>query len=114
MTSTLTHLECTRCGKTYPANMLRNLCDCGRTLFARYDLARAAKTLTRAALATRPSTMWRYEEVMPPGERISLGEGMTPVIHCKRLGQQLGLHYLYVKDEGLNPTGSFKARGLSA
>ena len=114
MLSTLTHLECTRCGKTYPATALRNLCDCGRTLFARYDLARSARTLTRAALATRPPTMWRYEEVMPPGERVSLGEGMTPLVRCARLGSQLGLNDLYVKDEGLNPTGSFKARGLSA
>ncbi len=114
MDSTLTHLECSRCGKTYPHTALRNLCDCGRTLFARYDLPRAARTLTRQSLATRPPTMWRYEEVLPPGERVSLGEGMTPLVHCTRLGAQLGLSQLFVKDEGLNPTGSFKARGLSA
>ena len=114
MDSTLTHLECTRCGKTCPAGVLRNLCDCGRTLFARYDLARAARTLTRQSLASRPSTMWRYDEVLPPGERVSLGEGMTPLVHCLRLGANLGLPQLHVKDEGLNPTGSFKARGLSA
>ena len=114
MNSAITHLECTRCKKTYPPNVLRGLCDCGRTLFARYDLAKAAKTLTRSALAGRTPTMWRYEEVMPPGERVSLGEGMTPLIPARRLGNQLGLHFLYVKDEGLNPTGSFKARGLSA
>jgi len=112
--STLTHLECTRCGKTCPAGVLRNLCDCGRTLFARYDLARAARTLTPQSLASRPSTMWRYDEVLPPGERVSLGEGMTPLVHCLRLGANLGLPQLHVKDEGLNPTGSFKARGLSA
>jgi threonine synthase len=93
--------------------VLRNVCDCGRTLFARYDLPRAAKTLTCAALATRPATMWRYEEVLPPGERVSLGEGMTPLVPCPRLGEELILQNLYVKDEGLNPTGSFKARGLS-
>jgi threonine synthase len=114
MNSTLTHLQCTRCDKTYPHTSLRNLCDCGRTLFARYDLPRAARTLTRQALASRPATMWRYEEVLPPGERISLGEGMTPLLHCARLGARFGLSQLYVKDEGLNPTGSFKARGLSA
>jgi len=94
--------------------VLRNLCDCGRTLFARYDLPRAARTLTRQALAARPATMWRYEELLPPGERVSLGEGMTPLVGCPRLGARLGLQNLYVKDEGLNPTGSFKARGLSA
>ncbi len=114
MESTITHLECSRCGKTYPHTSLRNLCDCGRTLFARYDLPRAARTLTRQALAARPATMWRYEEVLPPGERVSLGEGMTPLIACPRLGARLGLSQLFVKDEGLNPTGSFKARGLSA
>jgi len=114
MDSAITHLQCSRCGKTQPHTALRNLCDCGRTLFARYDLARAARTLTRQALSTRPATMWRYEEVLPPGERISLGEGMTPLVHCTRLGARLGLAHLYVKDEGLNPTGSFKARGLSA
>ena len=58
--------------------------------------------------------MWRYGEVLPPGERVSLGEGMTPLVHCPRLGASLGLSRLFVKDEGLNPTGSFKARGLSA
>ena len=114
MDSAITHLECSRCGKTYPHNKLRNLCDCGRTLFARYDLPRAARTLTRQALASRPATMWRYEEVLPPGERVSLGEGMTPLVPCTRLGARLGLSQLFVKDEGLNPTGSFKARGLSA
>ena len=114
MESTITHLECSRCGKAHSHTALRNLCDCGRTLFARYDLARAARTLTRQALATRPPTMWRYEEVLPPGERVSLGEGMTPLVACPRLGARLRLSHLYVKDEGLNPTGSFKARGLSA
>jgi len=112
--STITHLECSRCGRTYAHTALRNLCDCGRTLYARYDLALAARTLTRAALAGRPATMWRYEEVLPPGERVSLGEGMTPLVNCARLGARLGLAQLLVKDEGLNPTGSFKARGLSA
>ncbi|HKO05075.1 MAG TPA: threonine synthase [Candidatus Acidoferrales bacterium] len=114
MESAITHLQCTRCGKTYSHTTLRNLCDCGRTLFARYDLARAARTLTRAALAGRPTSMWRYDEVLPPGERVSLGEGMTPLVRCPRLGARMGLTQLLVKDEGLNPTGSFKARGLSA
>lgn len=70
--------------------------------------------MTREALAGRPATMWRYAEVLPGSNPVTLGEGMTPLIHAKRLGQQLGLEALYVKDEGLNPTGSFKARGLSA
>lgn len=112
--STQTHLECSYCGKTFPHNQLQNLCSCGKPLLARYDLERAARTLTRAALAGRPPTMWRYAEVLPAAAPVTLGEGMTPVIHARRLGALLGLSNLYVKDEGLNPTGSFKARGLSA
>lgn len=116
MTSTLTLLECSKppCAKKYSPAELRNLCECGAPLLARYQLARAAKTLTRGGLAGRARTMWRYEEVLPPAPHVSLGEGMTPVIHAQRLGDRLGLAKLYVKDEGLNPTGSFKARGLAA
>lgn len=112
--TTITHLECSRCKKTYPHNQLKNLCDCGGPLLARYDLKAAKKTLTREALRSRPTTMWRYEEVLPSLEQVTLGEGMTPVLHAKRLGASMGLRNLYIKDEGLNPTGSFKARGLSA
>jgi len=110
----ITHLECSRCKKTYPHDQLKNLCDCGSPLLARYDLKTAAKTLTREALCSRSATMWRYAEVLPSREAITLGEGMTPVLHAKRLGAAMGLRKLYIKDEGLNPTGSFKARGLSA
>ena len=112
--TTITHLECSRCKKTYPHTQLKNLCDCGGPLLARYDLKAAKKTLTREALRSRPTTMWRYEEVLPSREPVTLGEGMTPVLHAKRLGASMGLSNLYIKDEGLNPTGSFKARGLSA
>jgi len=115
MPSTLTHLECSRCKKTHAHDRLQNLCSaCGKPLLARYDLETAAKTLTRQALAVRPATMWRYAEVLPGSAPVSLGEGMTPVVHTCRLGERLGLRKLYIKDEGLNPTGSFKARGLSA
>ena len=112
--TTITHLECSRCKKTYPHTQLKNLCDCGGPLLARYDLKAAKKTLTREALRSRPTTMWRYEEVLPSREPVTLGEGVTPVLHAKRLGASMGLSNLYIKDEGLNPTGSFKARGLSA
>src|SRR5579864_8119416 len=112
--TTIIHLECSRCKKTYPHTLLKNLCDCGGPLLARYDLKAAKKTLTREALRSRPATMWRYEEVLPSREQVTLGEGMTPVLHAKRLGASMGLRNLYIKDEGLNPTGSFKARGLSA
>jgi threonine synthase len=112
--TTITHLECSKCGESYSHEKLQNLCACGGPLLARYDLAKAAHTLRREALKSRPANMWRYAEVLPAREAVSLGEGMTPVIHARRLGAQLGLDALYVKDEGLNPTGSFKARGLSA
>lgn len=113
--SALTHLECSNCKKKWPHHVLQNLCpSCEKPLLARYDLQKAKKTLTPEALSSRVRSMWRYAEVMPPDEPVTLGEGMTPVLHAKRLGDQLGLKRLYVKDEGLNPTGSFKARGLSA
>jgi threonine synthase len=112
--TTITHLECSKCGEKYSHEKLQNLCACGGPLLARYDLAEAAQTLTREALKSRAANMWRYAEILPAREAISLGEGMTPVIHARRLGARMGLDALYVKDEGLNPTGSFKARGLSA
>ncbi len=82
-----------------------------------YDLDRASQALTRKALSDRPPTLWRYAEVLPvddPANRVSLGEGMTPLLKTERLGQQLGLKHLYLKDESQNPTGSFKARGMTA
>jgi threonine synthase len=112
--TTITHLECSKCRKTHTHEKLQNLCDCGGPLLARYDLKKATQTLTREALRSRPATMWRYAEVLPAREPVSLGEGMTPLLAAQRLGQQIGLQALYVKDEGLNPTGSFKARGMSA
>ncbi len=114
LATAITHLECSRCHKTYPHEKLQNLCVCGGPLLARYDLKAAARTLTREALRSRPATMWRYAEVLPARDPVSLGEGMTPLVPAERLGKRLGLDALYVKDEGLNPTGSFKARGLSA
>src|SRR5579862_3223000 len=116
MPSTITGLQCSKpeCGKPLPYSLLQNLCKCGAPLLARYDLAAAARTLTLDALQTRTRSMWRYEEVLPGAPAVSLGEGMTPLIPTKRLGEQLSLTNLYIKDEGLNPTASFKARGLSA
>ncbi len=112
--TTITHLECSKCGEKQSHEKLQNLCACGGPLLARYDVAKASRTLTREALKSRPANMWRYAEVLPAREAVSLGEGMTPVIHARRLGARMGLDALYIKDEGLNPTGSFKARGLSA
>ena len=116
--STLTHLECSICGARCECDELQTICrQCGRALFARYDLDAARETLTREALGGREASMWRYAEVLPASElagSVSLGEGMTPLLAAPRLGAELGCSDLLVKDEGGNPTGSFKARGLAA
>jgi threonine synthase len=113
-TTNVLALECSACGKKYDAGVEQHLCTCGKPLLARYDLRRAAATLTLENLKTRPRTLWRYAEVLPNDPPVSLGEGMTALVHAKRLGASMGLGHLYVKDEGLNPTGSFKARGMTA
>jgi len=114
--STLTHLRCSRCRSVHPADKLQNLCACGAPLLACYDLARAAETLKPEALAGRRRDLWRYEEVLPgkAEEAVCLGEGGTPLLRLTRLGKQHGCSRLYLKEEGVNPTGSFKARGLAA
>src|SRR5215831_3627318 len=112
--SSLLELECSACGKKYDASVEQHLCSCGKPLLARYDLRQAAATLNLGSLKDRPRTLWRYAEVLPDDTPVSLGEGMTPLVHTKRLGSSMGLENLFVKDEGLNPTGSFKARGMSA
>jgi threonine synthase len=113
LATTITHLECSKCGKKLAHDKLQNLCDCGGPLLVRYDLGAAARTLTPESLRGRAANMWRYAEVLPSRVAISLGEGMTPLIAAQRLGEKLGLAELFIKDEGLNPTGSFKARGMS-
>jgi threonine synthase len=116
--SYFTHLECSvPCGAApYDPRREQHLCTCGAPLLARYDLE-AAKAWSRDTLAARPPNMWRYRELMPlfDGEEpLTLGEGWTPLIHARRLGEPFGMPNLYVKDESLNPTNSFKARGLAA
>jgi threonine synthase len=116
--SYFTHLECSvPCGApAYDAHVTQHLCTCGAPLLARYDME-AAKGWSRESLAGREASMWRYRELMPlfDGEApVSLGEGWTPLMQAPRLGLALGLSNLLVKDESLNPTNSFKARGLSA
>lgn len=113
----LDHLECPKCGATYEAGQLHNLCRCGAPLLAVYDLERLAASLSPTDLVDRPANMWRYREFLPvadPNHIVSLGEGGTPMLHAEKLGRELGLDQLWVKDEGLNPTGTFKARGASA
>jgi threonine synthase len=116
--SFFTHLECSApCGAApYDPRVEQHLCTCGAPLLARYDLDRA-RAWRRESLVGRESSMWRYRELLPlfDGEApITLGEGWTPLIHARRLGAALGMARLFVKDESLNPTNSFKARGLSA
>src|SRR6266478_6306953 len=112
-------LECSACRKKYDASKEQHVCTCGKPLLARYDLRRAAAALTLDSLKSRPRTLWRYAEVLPNDPPVSLGEGMTALVHAERLGasircRQGTLQRLYIKDEGLNPTGSFKARGMTA
>src|SRR5712691_11297781 len=114
----LTHLECAACGLEHEARRLLNLCrECEKPLLVRYDLERAARTLTKESLAGRRPDLWRYREVLPverDANIVSLGEGWTPLLHATRLGERLGLSKLYIKDESQNPTQSFKARGMAA
>ncbi len=114
----VTFLECSRCGVRHERAKLHNLCrECGRPLLVRYDLARAGVTLTRDSLRGRAANLWRYREVLPVADDAAittLGEGWTPLAHAGRLGRRLGMPRLHLKDEGLNPTGSFKARGMTA
>ena len=112
----LSHLECARCRRTYEPGRAYNLCQCGGPLLCRYDLDKARQGWSREWLSHAPNTMWRYTPVLPvskPAALVSLGEGMTPLAPAQRFGAGLGLEDLWIKNEGLNPTGSFKARGLS-
>jgi len=114
--STLTGLECSRCPATYDAGQLQGTCKCGAPLLARYDLAAAAQLCGPGQIAERPPDLWRYHELLPVGSRaatVSLGEGMTPLLPMRRLGTELGVPGLLMKDEGLLPTGTFKARGAA-
>jgi len=104
------------CGKEYSCDEAANLCECGLPLYARYNLEKASSLLKREDLKGRVPTMWRYHELLPLKHQeniITLGEGFTPLFRAERLGSALGCDRLYLKDESMNPTGSFKARGLS-
>ena len=118
MFSYLKHLECTQCAESYPGNGLIGVSPCcGKVLFARYDLEKMRREVDRDELAGRRTDMWRFRELLPVQEQegiVSLGEGGTPLLAARELGRKLGLEQLYVKEEGLNPTGTFKARGIAA
>lgn len=105
----ISHFECSRCSEKVGAEGPQNLCPkCAGPLYVRYDLSSVAKTATRESLVTREKSMWRYRDVLPGAEPVTLGEGMTPLLPSRKIPGS------FIKDEGLNPTGSFKARGMSA
>ncbi len=112
----VSHIECTVCGRRHEAGRLYTVCqDCGQMLAVRYDLPRAAAAVSPEALRGRPPGMYRFRELLPltaVEEPVTLGEGGTPLLALPRLAAHLGLRHLRAKDEGQNPTGTFKARGL--
>ncbi|QYN18216.1 threonine synthase [Amycolatopsis sp. DSM 110486] len=114
--SFLSHLECSRTGDRYEADQVAGTSAAGAPLLARYDLERVRETVTREDIAGREPSLWRYHEVLPVRSRdniVSLGEGLTPLLPLPNQGKQSGVPKLLMKDEGLVPTGSFKARGAA-
>jgi threonine synthase len=111
------HLECSKCGNKLEAERPWNLCSiCGKPLIVLYNLKKIRKQIQREDLAQRPPNIWRYQEMLPlthTKNMLTLGEGYTPLIHARRLGDLLGFGNLYIKDESQNPTGSFKDRGMA-
>jgi len=106
--SGIAYLECTKCGALYSTDQPQTVCpNDGGVLYVRYDLEHLKRHFNHASLATRPPTMWRYAEVLPDATPVSLGEGFTPMLLSREFP------HVFIKDEGLNPTGSFKARGMS-
>jgi threonine synthase len=114
--SALSHLDCPRCGARHDASLPHGTCDCGSPLLARYDLDRVAALVKPGGIAGRPPTLWRYHELLPvtrPEGVVSFGEGMTPLIPLPRLGAEIGVPDLLMKDESPLPTATFKARGAA-
>jgi len=114
--SCLSHLHCPKCRAVYPADEVQQLCACGSPLLAAYDLDDVKKRLTPELLSRRPPDLWRYHELLPvrAGKHVvTLGEGMTPLLPMPRIGAEMGIRRLYMKDEGILPTGTFKARGAA-
>src|SRR5215831_14093912 len=116
MNSFVTHLESALDGTHLDADRVQTVHE-GRPLWVRYDLDRVREAIRPENFATRPPTLWRYRELLPlpfDHEPVTLGEGMTPLLPCPRLGAELGLSRLFIKDESQLPTGSFKSRGMTA
>ncbi|HVB96457.1 MAG TPA: threonine synthase [Chloroflexota bacterium] len=117
MNGFLDHLECSACAATYDADQLHTVCpSCGKVLIAKYDLKKVRDAVRPDDFTRRSGSLWRYREVLPvrnPENVVTLGEGWTPLLDAPRLGASLGCRRILLKDEGINPTGSFKARGLT-
>jgi threonine synthase len=115
--SYLKFLQCSSCATSFPVDIIQTFCyACQAPLMARYDLSSAYRDLNRDQFRNRPRGMWRWQELLPVHDKqnmISLGEGDTPLLHLEQVGKELSLPRLYLKDESFNPTGTFKARGLS-
>src|SRR5580704_227070 len=114
--TSVTHLECSLCNRKYNAGKPWNLCECGGPLLVGYDLPKIREAWSLDSFASAQDSMWRYAPALPVEHEssiITLGEGMTPLLPARRTGARIGSSDLLIKDEGLNPTGSFKARGLS-
>lgn len=110
------NLYCPKCGKDYKLNEIHHLCECGSPLLVNYDLEKAKEIFTKESLTGRVNSLWRYEELLPvqnEENRISMGEGLTPLIPLKKAGEKSGIPNLYLKDEGVIPSGTFKARGAA-
>lgn len=116
MTTYLKELECPKCGKKADPSKLHNLCECGAPYLVRYDLPKMAKEVDPKVFAQRPEGLWRYAELLPVVDeknRVDLGEGGTPIFQAPKLAKEYDVSELWIKDEGFNPTGTFKARGAA-
>jgi threonine synthase len=112
----VTHLECPKCSSTYASEELQQLCSCGSPLLVKYDLEKVGETMSKEAVASRPPDLWRYRELLPVVSEeniVTMGEGMTPLLKLDRMGREIGMTNLYMKDEGIIPSGTFKARGAA-
>jgi threonine synthase len=112
----VTHLTCPKCDASYESETLRQLCTCGAPLLVRYDLNKIASAVNKSALSSRKPDLWRYREMLPVRKEeniVSFGEGMTPLVGLAATGKKIGINNLFMKDEGIIPTGTFKARGAA-
>lgn len=114
--SYVSHLYCPKCNKEYSVDKVNQLCECGSPLLVDYDMGKLKKNFTKDRLLKRAPDLWRYHELLPVKNEesiVTLGEGFTPIVHLKRVGKDMDIDNLYMKDEGMIPSGSFKSRGAA-